>query len=243
MVLKDLFFSFFVFYNKKLIFNKLITIKLMTIKTKVIIGLICLLLLCSSSEAIYTEQEPTIQNGIVIYAKIFLFGRIDGWYWQNFSNLSWLTLNGSDYRVIGHIKMTSSNWYKYGVVRHGWSYAFANFHFKGTLTQKFVCGMFYSGNVSENLEPKIKTLGLFRYSSIEFIKGEIDGLTVNGEYYDFYAKNLTAIKFWRIKRSWGFDIVDGHDNDIFYRRYINTFHGTIEPTYIQGYFLTTYEGN
>jgi len=134
--------------------------------------------------------------------------------------------------------MTYSNDYKYGVVRHGWSYAFANFHFKGTLTQKFVCGLFYSGNVSAISEPMIGSLGLFGYSSLEFMKGEIDGLTINDEYYDFYAKNLTVVKVWRIKRSWGFEIIDAHNNDIGFRRYIDTFHGTIEPNYIKGYFLT-----
>jgi hypothetical protein len=106
------------------------------------------------------------------------------------------------------------------------------------LTQQFVCGLFYAGNNYTRSLPQIRTLGFLGYNAIEFINGEIDEFTINGEFCYFYGKNLTAFKFYRYHRSWGFDIWQAYNNEVYFKRYINEFRGTLEPTYIHGFFLT-----
>jgi len=201
------------------------------------IGVLLVLLICTPAIAVPLEKNPKTAG--LRSVKFYLFGRIDGWYWQNDSLFHWRIINGSNYRVIGSSTFTYSHEFEYDVIRRGWGYAFGNYNFKGLLNQHFICGMIYSGESrSENHVTcsTDKSLGYFFYHSFEYFKGEIDNLTIEGNTATFLGKNLTVHNFWNYHRSWGIRITYAKNDEFLWMRSIDGFKGTLEPNYIKGFF-------
>ena len=204
-----------------------------------IIILIFIITIVSFSSVI-SAQEPLEHTNILISLKYHLFGRIDGWHWENDSQFHWQVINGSNYRVIGIGKYTYSKSYVYGVIRKGWSWAFSGFQFKGILTQRYICGVFYNDNDAKCREFKSCKSNVVPIDRInidfELFIGKIDRLEIQGDNYSFYALDLVRIGYWRNERSWGIEVDYAKNDEFAYSRTDYIFRGKIEPDYIWGIF-------
>ena len=210
----------------------------------VAVGIIFVCLLLVSTPVLSVSFEENIEQMEFISIRYFLFGRIDGWYWQNTSGFHFLTVNGSNYRAFGFGEYTSSYWFRYAMMRRGFSSGFSGYEFKGILTQRFICGVFsldhtIIGNHVMNPVacPLEQALCLFVYHSVEVFKGDINNLTIEGDVCSFRGEDVRVHELWRYRRSWGFSVCHAMNNELRWTRNVTKFKGVLEAEYIKGFFI------
>lgn len=204
--------------------------------------LLCLLLVCTPVLSVSFEEN--IEQKEVISIHYFLFGRIDGWCWQNTSGVHFLTINGSNYRAFGFGEYPSSYWFSYAMMRRGFSYGFTGYDFKGILTQRFICGVFSLDHtiIEDHILnpiacPLDQALCLFVYHSVEFFKGAINDLIIEGDICSFRGEDVRVHELWRYCRSWGFSVCHAMNNELHWTRNVTKFKGVLEAEYIKGVFI------